>query len=583
MSENIKKEPWENYQVLLKYQQSNLNLTGETYLWFLLLKAQSENLLYFYDDFSNTVHQAQQLINIQTPVEITSLLNAYAGLIAQRNGSYKEAINLFESSIVLAKSKNLNTTFILAKQELAYTRSLTNSYHASLLEIQEAYEQAQKIDNTFLIAMLDETYGAIYGYMGKYEQSITFYQQALNGYQKLDYRPYIAEAVYGMASTYRYWGKYDLAVNYFEQYIDKTSYTPNKDVTFFGVYGLGMTLAERGSCNGAIKVIDKALTLNGQKDYDAELYKRKASCFIQLKQFDLAEKSLLKAKSIFDNMPEIKGTRWQLETLKIEAELANAVGNHSRAYSLISEYYGKHTKTLTDNSLVRLSNLRSRYDIERRDVKIALLEQQYKISVFERYLLIFSIILVIVILVAFIIQRRYTNKVVALSIRDPLSGLFNRRYIFQLLDKLTKAFSIKKGNLSIIILDIDNFKRINDQYGHPFGDQVIQVIADISQSTLRVEDTMGRIGGEEFLCVLPRVDSEICLRIAKRMSESIAKHIFTDDNGDSFFVTISIGISTTSSECLSTEILFLQADKALYHSKKTGKNRITFFDDIKQG
>ncbi len=590
MSNEINQDPWSNYQLLLKHSP-NESLSDHQTLWYLLRKAQAENLLYFFDDFEETTNQALLLTTDKTPKEISSLLHVYAGLNYQRNAEYSKAISSLELAMQQSDKGQLSEIYYFAKLELAYTRSLMDSYQASLLEIGEAFEQAKALNNLFLQAMINETYGAVYGYMGKYKQSITYYQKALDGYKDIGYRPYEAEAIYGMASTYRYWGKYDLAITYFELYIDKVTYTPNKDATFHGNYGLGMTLAERGSCIKAIPVIDKALTLNGLADYNAELYKRKASCYLQLKQYQASRKSLELAKHIFSQIPEINGTSWQLETIKIESELENAIGNYSQAYQLMTEYHEKHTQRITDNSSERITNLRNAYEIEHRDSKISLLQQQAKVqtlqaekqlqdSVYQRYLLIFAVVLIVVILIAFILQRRYTNKVIAISIRDSLSGLFNRRYIFQLFEDQAKSLSHKNGSLSVIILDIDDFKQINDQYGHPFGDQVIRIISKICQQTLRTEDAIGRIGGEEFLCILPRIDHQKCLRICQRMSNNVAKHVFLDERGNSFFVTISIGISNASSEIISTESLFLQADRALYHSKESGKNKVTFYDDI---
>jgi len=592
MSTNINKAPWPNYQILLDYQQANKNLPKTRLLWLLLLKAQAENLLYFYDELEQTVAETNRLITPDTPVEITCLLHFYSGLIEQRSGAYTKATEFFGLAMKQAKQYGLNQTFFLAKQELAYTQSLSDSYQASLTEIQEAYAQALSLGDVFLLATINETYGAIYGYMGKYELSIKYYQQALADYQSLGYLPYEAEAIYGMAATYRYWKKFDLAIANFERYINQINYTPNKEISFFGNYGLAMTLAERGSCSQALKAIDKTLKLNGQADYNAELFKQKAICFIRLKQYQNAKLALEQANQIFAKMPELEGTRWQLETLKIAGELAFALEDYIKAYQLTTKYYQKQNERLTDSSTERLTNLRATYEIERRDSEIKSLQQQAEVLSlkaeqqqqnvsYQRYLLMLSVLLVFIILVAFVLQRRFTNKVLAVSIRDSLSGLFNRRYIFQLFEKQVQSITNRKGNLSVILLDIDDFKNINDQYGHPFGDQVIRIISEICQAKLRTEDAIGRIGGEEFLCLLPRINSKTCLSIAERMSEEIEQHIFTNSHGKTFFVTVSIGISTTSStEENSTSKLFLQADKALYHSKKQGKNRITFFDDI---
>jgi len=591
MKQAINQSPWESYQQLINYQKENNSIPNQTYLWFLFRKAQAENLLYFYDDFEVTVKKALQLLTEESPVEIKGMLTIYFGLTERRNGRYQKAIAAFKDSMSLTKAKKLNPIYILAKQELAYSHSLVGAHQTALDQVVDSYALASELNDPHLLALTYETYGAIYGYLNKHEESIGYYQKALEGYQDLGYLPYQAEAIYGIATTYRYWGKYDLAIEYFEKYIEKVSYIPDDRVKYYGNYGLGMTHAEKGNCIHAIGIIDKALSQVGKADYDSELYKKKANCLIKLKKYAEAEKALSQAKLIFATLPDLIGTIWELETIKIEGELAFARGEYEKAYEISNDFHNKNTQLISKESADRLTSLRSTYELVRKDAQIEMLQQQAQLqslksekhqqdALFQRYLLGFAIILIVITLIAFLLQRRYTNKVVAISIRDSLSGLYNRRYTFQLLNKFMGSLSDGKSDLSIILLDVDNFKQINDQHGHPFGDQVLQMIAEICQSTLRADDAMGRIGGEEFLAVLPRTDAASSKQIAQRMSQGVSKYSFCDEQKKPFNVTISIGIASTSSKKVSTEALFLQADKALYHSKREGKNQISCFSDI---
>ena len=122
-----------------------------------------------------------------------------------------------------------------------------------------------------------------------------------------------------------------------------------------------------------------------------------------------------------------------------------------------------------------------------------------------------------IVVAVIIVQYRNNKKMYALSIKDPLSTLYNRRYVFDYLATYLEGASIEKTELSVILLDIDDFKDVNDKYGHPVGDDVIKKIADIARDVFRAEDVIGRIGGEEFLCVLPRTDAKQCEAIAKRL------------------------------------------------------------------
>ena len=185
--------------------------------------------------------------------------------------------------------------------------------------------------------------------------------------------------------------------------------------------------------------------------------------------------------------------------------------------------------------------------------------------------------LILLALVFIILKWRDNQKLLALSISDPLSNLYNRRYVFSFLNKLVNAINLEKNQVSIILIDIDDFKQINDLYGHSFGDQVISEIAKIGKDTIRVEDVVGRVGGGEFLCVLPRIDSIQCLHIAQRLVKQVHDYdIFVGDEGankQQVKVTVSIGIATTSMETTNSSDLYVQADKALYQAKADGKNR----------
>lgn len=264
-----------------------------------------------------------------------------------------------------AKRKNLNHIYIKAKQELAYTKSLTELYQTSLTDMQEAFVEAFALDDQLLLGLINETYGAIYGYMQQYDKSIEYYEKALDTYSQLGYKAHIAEATYGLASTYRYWKKFKIASDKFRLYQRQISYTPNTDLSFFAAYGLGMTLAEQGECAEALIVIEKAFTLKGFKDYEAELYKRKASCLITLNKLVEAEAALTQANNIFVSLPELVGTHWQLETMKISAELAYAKDDHQQGYQLLSSYYQQYSELLTKRSNVKIATVRASMEKDR--------------------------------------------------------------------------------------------------------------------------------------------------------------------------------------------------------------------------
>lgn len=162
------------------------------------------------------------------------------------------------------------------------------------------------------------------------------------------------------------------------------------------------------------------------------------------------------------------------------------------------------------------------------------------------------------------------NKILAqLSITDPLTHLFNREKLNQVLDQeLTRA--LRYGNtFGIVMIDVDHFKRVNDQYGHPTGDAVLIEIADILRTNTRSVDVVGRWGGEEFLIVCPQLDQEALILMAQKLRRLVEMHHFPSVDSQ----TASFGVSIYRQEDTSENII-ARADKALYVAKEKGRNQV---------
>jgi diguanylate cyclase (GGDEF)-like protein len=163
-----------------------------------------------------------------------------------------------------------------------------------------------------------------------------------------------------------------------------------------------------------------------------------------------------------------------------------------------------------------------------------------------------------------------TNQVLQrIAITDDLTGLYNRGYLLKQLAEKIEAADCQSGDLSIILLDLDNFKWINDTFGHDFGDKVLERASVIFRSCMRETDLVGRYGGEEFLVILPDADLEKGQVIAERIRESIQSYRW---DRESFGVTVSGGLVQYAGE--SVELLLKRADKLLYQAKDLGRNRI---------
>lgn len=170
--------------------------------------------------------------------------------------------------------------------------------------------------------------------------------------------------------------------------------------------------------------------------------------------------------------------------------------------------------------------------------------------------------------------ERALTRIEELAMRDELTGVFNRRYLMETIKTEKHRCERTGGVFSICILDVDHFKHVNDTYGHPAGDQVLQAIAAAASGALRQTDYFGRYGGEEFVLVLTGTMVEGAMITAERVRTEIAALRFPGVNPE-LKVTVSIGIADLRfSE--DTALTFKRADEALYRAKEGGRNRCVF-------
>lgn len=153
---------------------------------------------------------------------------------------------------------------------------------------------------------------------------------------------------------------------------------------------------------------------------------------------------------------------------------------------------------------------------------------------------------------------------------DDLTQALNKKPFFEKLSEELERAKRGKSFLAFMVIDIDDFKIVNDTYGHDVGDLILKAFSDILRENMRKYDVLGRIGGEEFAIIASNCPREESISVAERIRKSVEDYIFTKG----IRITASIGISNNMSENI-----FRQADKAMYESKDCGKNRVVFYED----
>jgi len=170
--------------------------------------------------------------------------------------------------------------------------------------------------------------------------------------------------------------------------------------------------------------------------------------------------------------------------------------------------------------------------------------------------------------------HRYAGELEFHATRDPLTGLYNQRVFWDLLDAEIARAMRRDQPLGLLLIDLDNFKSINDGYGHATGDVFLKTVAATLKQALRAEDILARYGGDEFVAVLPATPLEETLQVARRILEAIRDARIPAEHGAVLASTISVGIAIFPNHANDAHDLFLLADSMMYRAKAEGRNRL---------
>jgi diguanylate cyclase (GGDEF)-like protein len=179
-------------------------------------------------------------------------------------------------------------------------------------------------------------------------------------------------------------------------------------------------------------------------------------------------------------------------------------------------------------------------------------------------------------------MRDANRQLLELATHDPLTNTLNGRAFRGEAERLLALAGRTQGDVAVLFLDLDHFKRVNDVHGHAMGDRVLKSVAHCLQTQVRGCDVLGRVGGEEFVLLLPETDLGGGLHVADQLRQAVAALKWETRDGQPLSVTASLGVTAQRGQALSLAILQQQADQAMYAAKAAGRNRVVAFPDVAQ-
>lgn len=170
--------------------------------------------------------------------------------------------------------------------------------------------------------------------------------------------------------------------------------------------------------------------------------------------------------------------------------------------------------------------------------------------------------------------ERSRNRLVTIAQHDPLTGAMNRSGLERAMTQIAADAGKRPGRLTLLLIDIDHFKSLNDTHGHAAGDRILQLFAEAARSELRASDILARHGGDEFVALLPHMPTKDAVRVANRIRTAFARTLSDWDGAPPRQPTLSIGVAEGDAASDELETLLEQADEALYRSKRLGRDRV---------
>ena len=510
-----------------------------------------------------------------------------AGLLDCRGQMYETAGNnakarvLYEQAVAVAAQTHDDEMLAQSLFSRGYLLGLEGEYAAGLTDLKRAQLLFDKLNKPLHSLTTLNSIAILYNRMGDYAQARDIYSRALKAQHKAGMQREEAVTLHNLGRACENLHEWDESRKAFTESLALSRQLNYPRGEAYALRGLAAVSNASGDPQGALQTLDRAEVLQKQTPdarLRAQIQLARGIAFHKLGRLAESTAALEDALEVFrqaDAMGEVNATYSELAEVYAEA------GNWRAAYERQTRAKETSDRLLNNQLDQRFATLKVEFDTAAKDKENAILIRENAINQqaliqgrsvrqLQAAVILLSATLVLVLAALAVHQRRNVLRMRYLAMTDELTTVPNRRSVLSRLEPLLRDPTA--GSCAILIIDIDHFKKTNDQYGHPTGDEVLKVVAHTVRSGVLEPSFFGRLGGEEFLIVLPRSDLHGARVIAERFREAIMAIETSRWFPDRRRITASIGCAVSIPGADTPSTMLKRADSALYAAKRNGRN-----------
>jgi diguanylate cyclase (GGDEF)-like protein len=494
-------------------------------------------------------------------------------------GDYARAETQFDEAVAVASAANDGQMLAEALFSRGYLRALRGEYAAGMSDVRRSQQLFERINMPQYALTVLNTIATIYNRMGDHRQAAEIYERARDQQHAAGLRRDEAVTLYNLGRAHQKLGEWAAARVSFSGCLALSGELKYTRGEAYALLGLASVDNANADPNGALNELNRAIELQRHSPdarLDAQIQLARGTALRQLQRGPEALSALEQAEAVFkqaDSLEELGTTDEQLAAVHAQ------MGDWHAAYLYRGEAKAAAEKLLHNQLDQRFATLKVEFDTVTKEKENALLVsqnaldqkallQERRANTLQTVVILLSVMLLGLLTTMVLRQRRSARHMHALAMTDELTGAPNRRAVLAHLEsRLQRADA---PSCSTLIIDIDHFKSINDRHGHSAGDETLRLLTAKLRNSLAEPAFLGRLGGEEFVVVLPDTSLADAYRIADQIRAQIPLIDLSRWLGERR-ITVSIGVTASMAADTVSEVL-RRADAALYAAKHAGRN-----------